>query len=205
MPPFSSRLAVDMADINIITKKERPARLISLELERLGLTYETSESPVKGAKLFIADLDTCACDGVPHEKVLAIGENKKFPHALTDPFLLSDLRSMLIEMLTNLSGAPKVAAQPRRKRQAVIELDPESSSVSVRRGSPVSLSPTEYKLLDALASRRGQVLTYAEAAEIIGGEGSNKANVYICFLRKKLESHGDKLIYSVRGKGFMIK
>lgn len=194
-----------MADINIITKKELMARLISLELERLGLTYEISESPINDAKLFIADLETCSCDGAPRERVLAIGESEKFPHTLTDPFLLSELRSMLVEMLTRPSGAPKVTAKPRRMRHTVIELDPESSSASVRRGSPVSLSPTEYKLLDALVSRRGQVLTYAEADEIIGGEGSNKANVYICFLRKKLESHGDKLIYSVRGKGFVIK
>ena len=194
-----------MANINIITKKESMARLISLELERLGLTYEISESPINDAKLFIADLETFVCEGVPTEKVLAIGESEKFPHELTNPFLLSDLRNMLIEMLTSASGAPEVTVKPRRKRHTVIELDPESSSASVRRGSPVSLSPTEYKLLDALVSRRGQVLTYAEADEIIGGEGSNKANVYICFLRKKLESRGDKLIYSVRGKGFMLK
>lgn len=194
-----------MADINIITKKERLARLISLELERLGLTYEISESPIDGAKLFIADLEACTCDGIPTEKVLAIGESEKFPRSLTNPFLLSELRSELAESFSSLSGTPNNTHQPRRKRQTVIELAPESSSVSVRRGSPIPLSPTEYKLLDALVSRRGQVLTYAEADEIIGGEGSNKANVYICFLRKKLESRGDKLIYSVRGKGFMIK
>lgn len=194
-----------MANINIITKKESMARLISLELERLGLTYEISESPIKDAKLFIADLDTCFCDGVPHEKVLAIGENDSFSRTLTDPFLLSELRGTLVEMLTSTSSEPKATVPPRRKRQTVIKLDPENASVSVRRGSPVALSPTEYKLLEALVSRRGQVLTYAEADRIISGEGSNKANVYICFLRKKLESRGDKLIYSVRGKGFMLK
>ena len=45
-----------------------------------------------------------------------------------------------------------------------------------------------------------------ELSKLIGGASGNMCDVYICMLRKKIDDQfGVKLIYTVRGKGYMIK
>ena len=186
-----------MADVNIITENGRLGALLTLECERLGLSSVITKLPEKSARLYICDADV----KLPNEKTVFIGIEGA--HSLNKSFLLTDLRREMLAILT--LSAEKPAAQRKRLRRITLSLNPNEYSVSVRGRAPIRLSPTEYKLLDALNSRRGEVLTYTEAEKIIGGEGSNKANVYICFLRKKLEADGEKIILSLRGKGFMIK
>ena len=68
------------------------------------------------------------------------------------------------------------------------------------------LSEYEYKVLGLLCDRRGEVVTRDEISKMLGGEMSNMCDVYICHLRKKIDSSlGLKLILTVRGKGYMVK
>lgn len=193
----SDKWVTDMADVNIITENGRLGALLTLECERLGLSSIITKAPEKSARIYICDTGA----KLPDEKTLFIGIEGT--HSLNKSFLLTDLRREMLAILT--LSAEKPAVPRKRQRRITLSLNPDEYSVSVRGREPVRLSPTEYKLLDALNSRRGEVLTYAEAEKIIGGEGSNKANVYIYFLRKKLEADGEKIIFSIRGKGFMIK
>ena len=68
------------------------------------------------------------------------------------------------------------------------------------------LSEYEYKVLGLLCDRRGEVVTREEISRMLGGEMSNMCDVYICHLRKKIDSAlGLKLILTVRGKGYTVK
>ena len=68
------------------------------------------------------------------------------------------------------------------------------------------LSEYEYKVLGLLCDRRGEVVTRDEISKMLGGEMSNMCDVYICHLRKKIDSSlGLKLILTVRGKGYTVK
>ena len=68
------------------------------------------------------------------------------------------------------------------------------------------LSEYEYKVLGLLCDRRGEVVTREEISKMLGGEMSNMCDVYICHLRKKIDSSlGLKLILTVRGKGYTVK
>ena len=69
-----------------------------------------------------------------------------------------------------------------------------------------ALSEYEYKVLSLLCDRRGEVVTRDEISRMLGGEMSNMCDVYICHLRKKIDSTlGLKLILTVRGKGYTVK
>jgi two-component system copper resistance phosphate regulon response regulator CusR len=64
----------------------------------------------------------------------------------------------------------------------------------------------EYKVLSVLCENRGETVDRDRIYSILGAEEGNMGDVYICHLRKKIDNPlGIKLIYTVRGKGYMLK
>ncbi|HEY1117199.1 MAG TPA: response regulator transcription factor, partial [Acidimicrobiales bacterium] len=87
-------------------------------------------------------------------------------------------------------------------RCADLHMDDDAHRV-VRAGEPVSLSPTEYKLLRYLLLNQGRVLSKAQILDRVwqydfGGDGG-VVETYIGYLRRKLDDGEPKLIHTVRG------
>lgn len=87
----------------------------------------------------------------------------------------------------------------------------DSSSMQLtRRDELVELSPTERKLLQVLLYHRGKALSRDMLLDRVwgydfGGD-DNVLDVYVGYLRKKLEAEGHpRLITTVRGYGFCLK
>lgn len=82
---------------------------------------------------------------------------------------------------------------------------------SVRRGNrSITLTPMEYRVLEYLAHRPGAVVSKAELLEHLYDYNwekfSNVIEVYISGLRRKLEGpSGPKLIYTLRGQGYLLR
>jgi two-component system response regulator MprA len=94
-------------------------------------------------------------------------------------------------------------------RYADVELD-TGTRVAHRRAREIDLSPTEYELLALFVRRPRQVLTREIILDRVWGmdfEGSsNVMEVYIGYLRTKLEAEGEsRLIHTVRGVGYVFK
>ncbi|HEX9080854.1 MAG TPA: winged helix-turn-helix domain-containing protein, partial [Holophagaceae bacterium] len=96
-------------------------------------------------------------------------------------------------------------------RVADLELDPQSREVH-RGGQRIDLTAKEFAILEYLLRRKGLVLTkamimdqvWASDADYAGG--SNLVEVYINFLRKKVDQgHECKLIQTIRGAGYVLK
>jgi DNA-binding response OmpR family regulator len=78
-----------------------------------------------------------------------------------------------------------------------------------RKNQPVILTPREYALLEYLAVRAGQIVTRTDIWEHVydfnSSATSNVVDVYIGYLRKKLETQGKPaLIHTIRGRGYML-
>jgi two-component system response regulator MtrA len=105
--------------------------------------------------------------------------------------------------------APIPAGGAERIRIGQLEIDNSRRSVTLG-GSPVSVTPTESRLLRALASRPEQVLSREELAEQVWGyqdSGISRAmDVHMRRLRAKLAEGPvpSPPIVSVRGFGFKI-
>ena len=74
----------------------------------------------------------------------------------------------------------------------------------------ISLSAKEYELLRYLAMNKGVVLSRGKIEDHIWNYdyegGTNVVDVYIRYLRKKIDDGFDKkLIHTVRGAGYVIK
>jgi DNA-binding response OmpR family regulator len=93
-------------------------------------------------------------------------------------------------------------------RVADLVLDPASRQVT-RAGNPISLSATEYTLLEYLMRNAGRVLTRSMLLEHVWqydfGGGDNVLDVYINYLRRKIDrGYSLALIHTVRGVGYVV-
>lgn len=78
-----------------------------------------------------------------------------------------------------------------------------------RNGIEIDLTPKEFKLLSFLMSNTERILTREEIAENVWGNhfdtGTNYIDVYIAYLRKKIDKNFDeKLIHTRPGVGFIF-
>ncbi|MDE3181722.1 MAG: response regulator transcription factor [Acidobacteriota bacterium] len=122
---------------------------------------------------------------------------------LTKPFLFA-------EFLARLRAVSRRGPilRPPSLRVANLVLNAATREVS-RNGQPISLTKTEFSLLELLMRNTGRVLTRDDILETIWStedsvEGSN-LNAFISLLRRKIDGgHRLKLIQTVRGIGYRI-
>ncbi len=84
----------------------------------------------------------------------------------------------------------------------------EASRRVTRGAADIALSPMEYELLCRLLRRQGQVVSQGELLQDILGYGASRRNVlhaHMSSLRHKLEAEGDRLIYTVRATGYLLR
>jgi DNA-binding response OmpR family regulator len=127
-----------------------------------------------------------------------------------DDFWLSSAGAS--ELLTRLRLHRKLLAksQPPADRLSLADLTVVPSRHEVRRGQrQVALTAREYALLLLLIEHRGQVLSREQILRQVWhdqrGAASNVIEVYVRYLRQKLEQEGEKrLIHTVRGQGYCL-
>lgn len=90
-----------------------------------------------------------------------------------------------------------------------IEINDDTKEVK-RAGNLLSLTSTEYRLLLMFMMNPRKVLSRVDILEEVWGVnfdmGTNVVDVYVNYLRKKLDKFGDsKLIHTVIGMGYVLK
>lgn len=99
------------------------------------------------------------------------------------------------------------AAVPRTLRFGDLTVSPEAFEARVR-GQTISLTPSEFKLLLALAENRGKVLTRDRLIELVQGEGisviDRAVDTHVFGLRKKLGAAAE-WVETVRGVGYRLR
>lgn len=69
----------------------------------------------------------------------------------------------------------------------------------------ISLSQKEFNLLSLLVQKGSEGVCKQELDECVGAQGTNEGQVYICHLRKKLETRpGVRRIQTIRGWGYRL-
>ena len=128
---------------------------------------------------------------------------------VTKPFSLDEVIARLHGLLRR--------AEPGRDRAGTREgtlvvgglvLDDRSHEVT-RDGGPIELSPTEYALLRYLMQHPRQVLSKAEILNAVwsydfGGQ-AHVVELYISYLRKKVDHGCPPVIHTVRGAGYVLR
>jgi len=111
-----------------------------------------------------------------------------------------------VVLLARLRAMVRRGREPRPAvlRSGKLELDPATRSVSLA-GTPVALSPREFRLLEHLMRREGASVTKTELLEHVfdvGADGGpNLVEVYVGYLRRKL---GRDAVLTVPGSGYRV-
>jgi DNA-binding response OmpR family regulator len=121
---------------------------------------------------------------------------------ITKPFSPRAMIARVRALLRRTRGDIKA---PTLIRSGGLEIDTEKHNVTFN-GSPIKLTPNEFKLLHLLASRPGQTLTREQLLDDLHGSASSfdrSVDSHIKNLRKKLETaSGDAMIETVYGIGY---
>lgn len=93
----------------------------------------------------------------------------------------------------------------------IADMTVDTSSHTVKRGdTEINLSAKEYAILEYMLANRGVVLSREKIENHVWNlsyeGGSNVVDVYIRYLRKKIDSDFEpKLIHTVRGAGYVLR
>jgi DNA-binding response OmpR family regulator len=122
---------------------------------------------------------------------------------LVKPFAFPELLARIQALLRR-----PTALQPLSLSVGGLEVDFAARRVT-RDGVPLHFTPREFALLEYLIRNKGTVLTRAMIAEHVWDQHfdsfGNTIDVYIRYLRDKLETHGTtRLIHTVRGVGYLF-
>lgn len=125
---------------------------------------------------------------------------------ITKPFSLEELVARVRGILRRV-GLGQNAIDPVLQ-VGDLTLNEESYEVA-RNGAPIELTSTEFELLRYLMSHPRRVLSKAHILDRVWSydyQGrASIVEIYISYLRKKVDSLGPPLIHTVRGVGYMIK
>jgi two-component system OmpR family response regulator len=138
---------------------------------------------------------------------LAIGGDDYVTKPFSVEALVARVRAVLRRASRTASdGQPDGDGVPLRAGD--LELD-ESRWTVHRAGTPVELSPTEFRLLAYLIRHQGRVLTRAQLLESVWGWDyageSQIVETYISYLRRKLDPLGPPMIFTQRGVGYSLR
>ena len=130
---------------------------------------------------------------------------------LPKPFALEELLARVRSLVRRASADSIAAEAPVESRLSFedLELDADTREVS-RGGRAISLTRTEFALLQLLMENPRKVLSRSKILEEVWGydfpTSGNALEVYIGYLRKKTEGESDaRLIHTVRGVGYVLR
>jgi two-component system response regulator MprA len=123
---------------------------------------------------------------------------------LTKPFALEELLARLRALLRRAHHEVSEVMT-----DAGIEMNLGTREVA-RDGEPLTLTKTEFDLLEALMRDAGKVVSRSQLYNEVWGidfeTSSNSLDVYIGYLRRKTEEDGKpRVVHTVRGVGYVFR
>jgi two-component system, OmpR family, response regulator TrcR len=125
---------------------------------------------------------------------------------MTKPFSLEELVARLRGLLRRSSHMEA----PAEEGLKVGDLTLDSASHEVARaGEPIAVTSTEFELLRFLMRNPGRALTRTEILDRVWNYDfagrTSIVDLYISYLRKKIDAGREPMIHTVRGVGYMLR
>jgi two-component system OmpR family response regulator len=132
---------------------------------------------------------------------LALGDDY-----VTKPFSIDELVARIHAVMRRGTLEEDADQAILRFRDLVVDV----RTHEVWRGNqPIELTPTEFNLLLHLLRNARQVLSKTQILDAVWDEGfigeSNIVEIYISYLRKKIDCFDPPLIHTIRGVGYSLR
>jgi hypothetical protein len=185
------------------------ARMLELELEAMHFSVALNSAPAgRQNDLILVDLDSAS---VPrkvgearivgftrHFEVSALDAERRCSMILHRPFQMRVLR----EEVALLDAT--VEEREEQKGTENLEITLKGNILTLGEKA-LTLRPKEATVMQALLANRGTAVSREQLSALIGESETNKTDVHVCYLRRKIATHTDRpIIKTVRGKGYKI-
>ena len=136
-----------------------------------------------------------------------VGERLEGFNAGADDYILKpfSMAEVLARIQALLRRTGVLTSAVRQVADIIID---DAARTVLRDGHALDLTRTEFDLLAVLAKHPGQVLSKVQLLTQVWGFDAydvNLVEVHMSSLRRKLESHGPRLIQTVRGVGYVLR
>lgn len=194
--------------IAVITENSDIADFFRLELNlfHIGVKVFTTPEKLDGTYLFVVvDTDTCEMPADTQYTLIPLSERydtriTKEGCRLGWPLLLTDVQRLSGVAFTDGEIPTLPTAVQEESMFIAMSTDQKEAELN---GRIIKLSKNEYAILSELCENCGKTVNRTRIMEILEATDGNISDVYICHLRKKLESDtGRRLIFTERGKGY---
>ncbi len=137
---------------------------------------------------------------------IVVGLDNGADDYLAKPFKFAELEAR-IRNLVRRRSSPAANSEELIVNDLTLNL---ASKTAFRNTKEITLTSTEYRLLEYMVRNKGRVLSRLQLLENVWGidfnMGTNVVDVYVNYLRKKIDKEADvKLIHTVTGMGYVIK
>ena len=188
-------------DVCIVSADRIYAQWIKLELIEKGKSASVSEALAfaPSAKIYIIDIDTVPFAQKSDSRIIYFGRSEKPPKEkgviyLVRPFTSDELLSACEQACFYSSGLMCTETDTSNQGHSVIY-----------GGEEYMLTEKEYILYEILRDADGEHVDRLSICERLWGKyDGNSLNLYIHYLRQKLEHNGTKAIRAHRGKGYSL-
>lgn len=196
---FDMCTAATGEDALIVIDRQRP-QLVVLDIGLPGIDGVEVISRVRSAGI---DVPICVLSARDEIDDRVAGLEVGADDYLVKPFALEEL---VARMNALLRRRPDTDSQMMTVGDLRIEV---AQRRVTRAGAEIALTRREFHLLETLARNQGVVLSRDRLLELVWGYDfdvhTNVVDVFVGYLRRKLEAHGPRLIHTVRGIGFVMR
>ncbi len=203
-----------MPRIAIISTNKELARFFELELSMLGYTCEIfrtlSSMPSETYDFAFVDADTeklselhsvdCEFAIITKDTVSISDDDAK---VLSWPIPIEQISEACMEIVQKNKNAPTPAFGGGKDILGTLYVIDRARYTVAMGNRYIKLSKNEFNVLELLCKSSGETVARERISELLGAEEGNISDVYICNIRKKLESDGaQRVIFTVRGRGY---
>ena len=203
-----------MINVCVLSSDEGFASMLRYELEEIKEGVLVYVNEYQEGSIVILDLDSDAWSSnissdddiigfSRHEDAISKSVLNKCHNVMHRPFLVEDLINTVKKLAAKSSNHESREAVIVSDRYERLRFDKDCVYLDEKR---IGLSENEYALLKLLYGRSASPVSREELGGVLSSSDGNICDVYICRLRSKLEKSGsEKFIFTVRGKGYMLK
>ena len=203
-----------MVNVCVLSSDIVFAEMLRAELEETKEVFLVVVNQYRENSIVVLDLDS---DGwstsiSQDDEVIGFSRNEtavsknllnKCHSVMHRPFLIEDFKKAVKKLSAKKSGEEGFEPIAVTDKQDRLRFDKDCVYFDEKR---IGLSENEYAVLGLLYEKNATPVSRGEICEVLSSSDGNICDVYICRLRSKLEKGGsEKLIFTVRGKGYMLK